>query len=89
MSGWCGRRAAVRVAAVAMVSLLAAAGTLTYLSYQGAFIPTGVVTLDAPRAGLVMERDAKVKFLGVQIGKVADISYERRFGSPRAGDPTR
>ncbi len=76
MSGWWGRRAAVRVAAVTMAGLLAAAGTLTYLSYQGAFIPTGVVTLDAPRAGLVMERDAKVKFLGVQIGKVADISYE-------------
>ncbi|WP_293023010.1 MlaD family protein, partial [Mycolicibacterium sp.] len=34
------------------------------------------MTLTSPRAGLVMDRDAKVKFLGVQIGKVSLISYD-------------
>jgi phospholipid/cholesterol/gamma-HCH transport system substrate-binding protein len=33
------------------------------------------VTVTAPRAGLVMERDAKVKYRGIQIGKVKNIVY--------------
>ncbi len=49
---------------------------MTLLSYRGAFTPTSTVTLTAPRAGLVMDRDAKVKLLGVPIGKVSDISYD-------------
>ena len=38
--------------------------------------PVDTVTVTSPRAGLVMDRDAKVKYRGVQIGEVADISYD-------------
>lgn len=70
------RRAKVRVAAAILAASCTAAAGVTYLGYQGAFASTATVTLTSPRAGLVMDRDAKVKLLGVQIGKVTDISYD-------------
>ncbi|EUA51837.1 mce related family protein [Mycobacterium xenopi 3993] len=48
---------------------------LTYLSYTAAFSSTDTVFVTAPRAGLVMERDGKVKYRGIQIGKVKNIAY--------------
>ncbi|MDG5770223.1 MCE family protein [Mycolicibacterium fortuitum] len=65
----------VRIAAAILAAIVAAAAVFTYLSYTAAFTPTDTVSLTAPRAGLVMERDAKVKYRGIQIGKVADIEY--------------
>ena len=43
--------------------------------------------MTSPRAGLVMERDAKVKYRGIQIGEVESIDYagdqaKRRWRSP-------
>ncbi len=71
-----GRRAQRRVAAAILAAAFVAAAGLTYLGYQGAFTPTVTVTLTSQRAGLVTDRDAKVKFLGVQIGTVSQISYD-------------
>ena len=51
------------------------AAVFTYLAYTAAFTPTDTVTVTSPRAGLVMDRDAKVKYRGIQIGKVEDIEY--------------
>lgn len=65
----------VRIAAAILATIVAAAVVFTYLSYTAAFTPTDTVSLTAPRAGLVMERDAKVKYRGIQIGKVTDIQY--------------
>ncbi|BBX29194.1 MCE family protein [Mycolicibacterium alvei] len=65
----------VRIAAAILAAIVAAAVIFTYLSYTAAFTPTDTVSLTAPRAGLVMERDAKVKYRGIQIGKVTDIEY--------------
>jgi phospholipid/cholesterol/gamma-HCH transport system substrate-binding protein len=48
---------------------------LTYLSYTAAFTSVDTVTVSSPRAGLVMDLGAKVKFRGIQIGKVTDIDY--------------
>ncbi len=71
------RRAHVRVAAAVMTALLAFASGVVYLGgYQGAFADTDTVTLTSQRAGLVMDRDAKVKFLGVPIGTVSQIDYD-------------
>ncbi|TQR85042.1 MCE family protein [Mycobacterium hodleri] len=67
---------AVRIAAAVLVSLLTAAAVFTYLSYTAAFTPTANVTVTSPRAGLLMEPDAKVKYLGVQVGKVATVEYD-------------
>ncbi|MBV9321525.1 MAG: MCE family protein, partial [Mycobacterium sp.] len=41
--------------------------------FQGSFAKTIPVTVLSPRAGLVMNADAKVKMRGVQVGKVATI----------------
>jgi phospholipid/cholesterol/gamma-HCH transport system substrate-binding protein len=65
----------VRIAAAILAAIVAAAVIFTYLSYTAAFTPTDTVSLTAPRAGLVMERDAKVKYRGIQVGKVTDIAY--------------
>ena len=64
------RRTTVRLAAALLASLLVAFAVLTYLSYTAAFTSVDTVTVAAPRAGLVMDKGAKVKFRGIQIGKV-------------------
>ncbi|MGV0781414.1 MCE family protein [Mycolicibacterium sp. XJ775] len=69
------RRAKVLAAAAILVFGMMGAACVSYLGYQGAFTPTAAVTLTSQRAGLVMDRDAKVKFLGVQVGRVSEISY--------------
>src|SRR5690606_33547673 len=64
------RKLHVRIAAAVLAVIIAAFVVFTYLSYTAAFVPTETVTVTAPRAGLVMERGAKVKYRGIQIGKV-------------------
>lgn len=53
----------------AIVGIVALAVTL----FRGGSTPTAPVTVVSPRAGLVMNPDAKVKMRGVQVGKVASI----------------
>jgi phospholipid/cholesterol/gamma-HCH transport system substrate-binding protein len=69
------RRRSVRLAAALLAGVIVAFTVLTYLSYTAAFASTDTVTVAAPRAGLVMDKGAKVKYRGIQIGKVTDISY--------------
>jgi len=69
------KRSHVRMAAAVLAVALLAATVFTYLSYTAAFTSTDTVTVTSPRAGLVMERDAKVKYRGVQIGQVKEIEY--------------
>ncbi len=69
------RTTAIRIAAAVLAAILIAFSVLTYLSYTAAFTPTETVTVMSPRAGLVMDKEAKVKYRGVQIGTVNDIAY--------------
>ena len=69
------KRSHVRIAAAILTTVLLAAVVFTYLSYTAKFTATDTVTVTAPRAGLVMETDAKVKYRGIQIGKVKAIDY--------------
>jgi len=69
------KRSHVRIAAAILAALLVAAVVFTYLSYTAAFTSTDKVTVTSPRAGLVMDRDAKVKYRGIQIGQVDSIEY--------------
>ncbi len=69
------KRSQVRMAAAVLGALILAASVVTYLSYTAAFTSTDTVTVMSPRAGLVMGKDAKVKYRGIQIGKVKDIEY--------------
>ena len=69
------RRSTVRLAAALLVSLIVAFAAWTYLSYTAAFTPTETITVASQRAGLVMEKGAKVKYRGIQVGTVEDITY--------------
>ena len=69
------KRSHVRIAAAILAALVAAAVVFTYLAYTAAFTSTDKVTVTSPRAGLVMDRDAKVKYRGIQIGEVKSIDY--------------
>ncbi|MEE6175232.1 MCE family protein [Mycobacterium sp. 050134] len=69
------RRTSVRLAAALLASVLVAFAVLTYLSYTAAFASVDTVTVSAPRAGLVMDKGAKVKYRGIQVGKVEAIDY--------------
>src|SRR4051794_39091065 len=70
------RTGAVRIAALVFAAILVGLTVLTYLSYHAAFTSTDTVTVTSPRAGLVMDPDAKVKYRSIQIGKVKDIEYK-------------
>lgn len=69
------RRTSIRLAAAVLAGLIVVFAVVTYLSYTAAFASIDRVTVSAPRAGLVMEKGAKVKFRGIQIGKVESIDY--------------
>lgn len=75
MSDGAAKRSHVRIAAAIMAAVVLAAVAFTYLFYTAAFTPTETVTVSSQRAGLVMESDAKVKYRGIQIGKVNKIEY--------------
>lgn len=69
------RTAAIRIAAAVLATIIVAFTVFTYFAYTAAFTPTDTVTVASPRAGLVMDKEAKVKYRGIQIGKVEDITY--------------
>ncbi|KWX66885.1 MCE family protein [Mycobacterium sp. NAZ190054] len=72
-----------RLGAVFLV-FIAAAGTLLFLQFRGAFIPSVEVTVVSGRAGLVVERGAKVTFNGVEIGRVTGVARDRVDSAPQA-----
>lgn len=69
------RTTAIRIAAAVLAAIIVAFSVFTYFAYTAAFTPTETVTVTSPRAGLVMDPEAKVKYRGIQIGKVEDIAY--------------
>ncbi len=75
MSSGSAKRSHVRIAAAILAAIVVAAVVFTYLSYTAAFTKTDTVTVTSQRAGLVMENDAKVKYRGIQIGKVTNIAF--------------
>jgi phospholipid/cholesterol/gamma-HCH transport system substrate-binding protein len=69
------RTGQIRIAAAVLAAIIVAFTVFTYLAYTAAFTATEPITVNASRAGLVMDKDAKVKYRGIQIGKVTDIRY--------------
>jgi phospholipid/cholesterol/gamma-HCH transport system substrate-binding protein len=65
----------MRIAAAVLAAIIVAFAVFTLLAYTAAFTPIDTVTVTSPRAGLVMDKEAKVKYRGIQIGKVEDIAY--------------
>ncbi|MCX4093428.1 MCE family protein [Nocardia sp. alder85J] len=56
---------------LSLVAIVAVALTM----FAGGFTSTDAVYIDTPRAGLVLDPDAKVKIRGVEIGRVKTVSY--------------
>lgn len=73
VSGWAGfqKKFGFKLAGGAMVLVLVAAVFVSLTMFFGGFTPSVTVTVAAPRSGLVLDPDAKVKVRGVQIGRVA------------------
>jgi virulence factor Mce-like protein len=65
--------AARPLAGLGLIVALALIVVLAVSLFRGSFADTVPVTVVSDRAGLVMDKDAKVKMRGVQVGKVADI----------------
>ena len=61
---------------LATVAVLAAIVAVAVGLFQGSFTESVPVTVLSPRAGLVMNVDAKVKMRGVQVGKVDSIDSQ-------------
>ncbi len=61
------------LAGLGTVVVIAAIVALAVGLFRGSFTQTVPVTVISPRAGLVMNPDAKVKMRGVQVGKVTSI----------------
>ncbi|MQY24631.1 MCE family protein [Nocardia aurantia] len=69
-AGW-----GVKLAGLGMVLALVAIVAVALTMFAGGFTSTEAVYIDTPRAGLVLDPDAKVKIRGVEIGRVQSISY--------------
>ena len=64
-----------------MLAVIAVLGTALFLQFRGDFTPHSTVKLFSDRAGLVVERGAKVTFNGVEIGRVAEIVSDPAGGA--------
>ncbi|MBF6548379.1 MCE family protein [Nocardia brasiliensis] len=62
-----------KLAGAAMVLAMVAIVAIALLMFVGGFTSTATVMVDAPRSGLVLDPDAKVKVRGVEIGRVVGI----------------
>jgi virulence factor Mce-like protein len=58
---------------LATVAVIAAIVAVAVGLFQGSFTESAAVTVISPRAGLVMNPDAKVEMRGVQVGRVDSI----------------
>ncbi|MGK8487602.1 MCE family protein [Nocardia asiatica] len=65
----------LKLAGAAMVLAMVAVVAVAMIMFVGGFTPTATVTVDAPRSGLVLDPDAKVKVRGVEIGRVASVDH--------------
>lgn len=65
----------LKLAGAAMVLALVAVVAIAMLMFAGAFTPTEAITVTAPRSGLVLDTDAKVKVRGVEIGRVVSVEH--------------
>lgn len=64
------------LAGLASVAIIAGIVVVALGLFKGSFTESVPVTVLSPRAGLVMNADAKVKMDGVQVGKVASIEEQ-------------
>ncbi|OBB73584.1 MCE family protein [Mycobacterium sp. 852014-52144_SCH5372336] len=64
-----------KVAGAVLLIVATVAASLLYLQFRGDLSRKAQLTVLSPRAGLVVERGAKVTYNGVEIGRVSAISH--------------
>ena len=72
------------VAGLVVVLLVIILVGIVYLQFRGKLTPTTALTLQAPRAGLVMDPGSKVTLNGVKIGRVSTVQQITVDGRPMA-----
>ncbi|HLS75610.1 MAG TPA: MCE family protein [Nocardia sp.] len=75
---WLDSSLGLKVAGLAMVLGLVAVVAVALTMFVGGFTSTATVLVQAPRSGLVLDPDAKVKVRGVEIGRVADVRQDEQ-----------
>nr|WP_324199125.1 MCE family protein [Nocardia amamiensis] len=65
----------LKFAGAVMILLVTAVIVLAVSMYAGRFRSTATVTVEAPRSGLVLDPDAKVRMRGVELGRVSAVEY--------------
>ncbi len=73
-----------KAAGAVLLVVAAVAAGLVYLQFRGDLAPKAELTVLSERAGLVVERGAKVTYTGVEIGRVGRIGMVDDDGSPMA-----
>jgi phospholipid/cholesterol/gamma-HCH transport system substrate-binding protein len=73
-----------KTAAVVFLVVAAVVLSLVWLQFRGRLTPKTHLTMVAPRSGLVMDKNSKVTYNGVEIGRVASVSGIQRDGTPVA-----
>ncbi|WP_431956128.1 MCE family protein [Nocardia lijiangensis] len=63
-----------KLAGLGMVLVMVAVVAIALTMFLGGFTKTATVLVEAPRSGLVLDPDAKVKMRGVEIGRVAEVT---------------
>ncbi|MBH0781524.1 MCE family protein [Nocardia bovistercoris] len=63
----------VKAAGLALVLVVVALVAIALVMFVGGFTPTATVLVQAPRSGLVLDTDAKVKVRGAEIGRVVAV----------------
>jgi phospholipid/cholesterol/gamma-HCH transport system substrate-binding protein len=73
-----------KTAGAVLLVIAAVLAGLIYQQFRGALADKTELTLMSPRAGLVVERGAKVTYNGVEIGRVSRIGMVDERGTPMA-----
>ncbi|MGE2725802.1 MCE family protein [Mycolicibacterium pulveris] len=74
-----------QVAGAVLIGVAVIAAGLVYLQFRGDLAAKAELTVVSARAGLVVERGAKVTYNGVEIGRVGRIGLIDDDGEPKAG----
>jgi len=73
-----------KVGGAVLLIVAAIAASLIYLQFRGDLAPKASLTVLSDRAGLVVERGAKVTYNGVEIGRVGRIGIVDEHGTSKA-----
>ncbi|MGN2641891.1 MCE family protein [Nocardia takedensis] len=66
----------LKLAGLGMILVLVVVVSISLVMFSGGFTRTAKILVQAPRSGLVLDTDAKVKVRGVEIGRVVSVDLD-------------